>query len=238
MRIKSVMALCRVSNLPTVWMNVITASLLTSHASTLPLNAQMTFILALSISCFYCAGMSLNDVCDFRWDQTHQPYRPIVMGKISLSHAKIMTLGLFVLAFGLMALAPNSLGLVAALGLFAVIYGYNLWHKRHASSVLLMAGARALVFVVTGLALVGELTPWVIAAAAFQFSYTLALTLVGRHESQRGRPYAGPVIPRMIAAMALLDGAVLAVAVAPIWLVAGAALAFCTRLGQRYVRGD
>lgn len=239
MRLKSVLALCRVSNLPTVWMNVIAASVLVANAHQQPISWLVVFILALSMSAFYCAGMSLNDVCDYTWDKQHQPYRPIVEGKVSLAQAKLITLLLFALGFGLLALAPSLAGLWYSLILFAVIYAYNIFHKRHAGSVFFMAGARALVFVVTAQALIGELTFWVIVAACLQFVYTLCLTLVGRHESKRGRPYSGPVIPRMIAGMAILDGLVLAaVLAAPLWLGLGIVMAFFTRIGQRYVRGD
>lgn len=239
MRVKSVLALCRVSNLPTVWMNVITASVLVASAHQQPVSWLVVAILALSMSAFYCAGMSLNDVCDYSWDKQHQPYRPIVEGKVSLVQAKAVTLVLFAVGFALLALAPSLAGLLYSLILFAVIYAYNIFHKQHSSSVFLMAAARALVFVVTAQTIIGELTFWVIIAAALQFIYTLSLTLVGRHESKRGRPYAGPVIPRMIAGMAILDGLVLAVLLAaPGWLAVGLVLAFLTRLGQRYVRGD
>lgn len=239
MRLKSVLALCRVSNLPTVWMNVIAASLLVASAHQQPVSWLVVAILALSMSAFYCAGMSLNDVCDYTWDKQHQPYRPLVEGKVSLAQAKGVTLLLFAVGFALLVLAPSRAGLLYSLILFAVIYAYNIFHKQHSGSVFLMAGARALVFVVTAQAIVGDLTLWVIIAAALQFIYTLSLTLVGRHESKRGRPYAGPVIPRMIAGMAILDGLVLAaVLTAPVWLGLGLFMAFLTRLGQRYVRGD
>jgi 4-hydroxybenzoate polyprenyltransferase len=237
-RLKSVLALCRVSNLPTVWMNVITASLIGSSVHGQSMQWGVVAMIALAISAFYSGGMSLNDLCDYTWDKEHQPYRPLVQGKVSLTQAKIITWILFALGFGLLALAPSIKGAMYALVLFAVIYGYNLFHKKHSSSVFLMAGARALVFVVTAQALIGELSPWILAAAGLQFIYTLLLTLVGRHESKRGRPYSGPVIPRMIAGMAILDGIVLAILVAPIWLALGVVLAFATRFGQRYVRGD
>jgi hypothetical protein len=42
----------------------------------------------------------------------------------------------------------------------------------------------------------------------------------------------------MLAAMAIVDGAVLAVGVHPAWLLAGLAAAALTRLAQRWVRGD
>lgn len=238
MRVKSILALCRVSNLPTVWMNVITASVLLSYSNQFPINWLLVLVLALSISAFYCAGMSLNDVCDYTWDKEHQPYRPIVVGRVTLAQAKLITLVLFVVGFVLMALAPENNGLLYTLILFAVIYGYNVFHKKHSSSVFLMASARALIFIIVAQAEIGEFNLWVTIAAGIQFMYTLSLTLVGRHESKRGRPYSGPVIPRMIAAMALVDGIVLAIVAAPAWLALGVVMAMLTRFGQRYVRGD
>lgn len=239
MRLKSVLALCRVSNLPTIWMNVIAASVLVGYVHQQPVHWGVVSIIAIAISAFYCAGMSLNDVCDYTWDKQHQPYRPIVEGKVSLAQAKLITLFLFVVGFLLLALAPSYAGLIYSLALFAVIYAYNLFHKQHSSSVFLMAGARALVFVVTAQAIAAEFNAWILIAAGLQFVYTLSLTLVGRHESKRGRPYSGPVIPRMIAGMAILDSVVLAIATAvPAWLALGIAMAFLTRFGQRYVRGD
>lgn len=238
MRLKSVLSLCRVSNLPTVWMNVIAASVLASQANQQPLAWGMVALLALALSAFYCGGMSLNDVCDYNWDKEHQTYRPIVSGKISLTQAKAVTVALFALGFALLWAAPYKAGLLAALALFAVIAIYNFWHKQNPASVLFMAGARALVFVVVALALSGTLPMWVLLAAMLQFGYTLSLTLVARHENTRAKPYNGPVIPRMIAAMALVDGALLAILAAPYWLLVGAALSLLTRFGQRYVRGD
>lgn len=91
MRLKSVLALCRVSNLPTVWMNVITASLIASSVYGQPMHWESVVMIAVAISAFYAGGMSLNDVCDYSWDKEHQPYRPIVQGKVSLLQAKIIT---------------------------------------------------------------------------------------------------------------------------------------------------
>jgi hypothetical protein len=88
------------------------------------------------------------------------------------------------------------------------------------------------------MALTGEWLQWVLIAAVLQFLYTLSLTFVARYEHMRGKPYTGPVIPRMIAGMAVVDGILLALVVAPVWLLVGIALAVLTRFGQRYVRGD
>ncbi len=75
-------------------------------------------------------------------------------------------------------------------------------------------------------------------AAAAQLVYTVLVTVVARLENAREARFSFPLIPRMIAAMSLLDGAVLAWAAHPAWLLAGAAAAGLTIGGQRFVRGD
>lgn len=238
MNIKPLLALCRISNLPTVWMNVLTATVLIHQATPQLVQWQWLPLLALALSCFYCGGMVLNDLCDYEWDQQHQPYRPLVQGSVSVKLAVTIAALLFFCAFLLLALAPNSNGLIAAVALFASIVIYDLFHKKTAASIVVMALARALVLVVVLMALTGQWLLWVLIAAAVQFVYTLLLTFVARYEHRRGKPYSGPVIPRMIAAMALVDGLLLALVVAPVWLLAGVLMALLTRFGQRYVRGD
>ncbi|QEY14154.1 prenyltransferase [Cellvibrio sp. KY-YJ-3] len=239
MKIKPLLALCRISNLPTVWMNVLTAVVLIDHA--VPATVQWVWlpVLALALSAFYCGGMVLNDLCDYQWDKQHQPYRPLVTGSVSVKTAVIIAITLFLTGFILVALTPFALaGLCAASALFATIAIYDVFHKKTAASILVMGLARALVFVVVLMALTAQWLQWVIIAAILQFLYTLSLTFVARYEHMRGKPYTGPVIPRMIAGMAVVDGILLALVVAPVWLLVGIALAVLTRFGQRYVRGD
>lgn len=239
MKIKPFLALCRISNLPTVWMNVLTTMVLIDLA--IPNAVQWCWlpVLALALSAFYCGGMVLNDLCDYQWDKQHQPYRPLVTGSVSVNTAVIIASVLFLMGFVIVALAPFALaGLLAAAALFVTIAVYDLFHKKTAASILVMGLARALVFVVVLMALTAQWLHWVLIAAALQFAYTLLLTFVARYEHMRGKPYAGPVIPRMIAGMAIVDGTLLAIVAAPLWLLAGIALAVLTRIGQRYVRGD
>lgn len=239
MKIKPLLALCRISNLPTVWMNVLAAMVLINHAN--PNSVQWCWLplLALALSAFYCGGMVLNDLCDYQWDKQHQPYRPLVAGSVSLKTASAIAILLFLLGFAIIAATPFAgAGLVAALALFATIAIYDLFHKKTAAGILIMGLARALVFIVVLMALTGEWLYWVIVAAVIQFLYTLSLTFIARYEHIRGKPYKGPVIPRIIAAMAVVDGILLAIVVSPLWLLAGIAMTFLTRFGQRYVRGD
>ncbi|GAB2917447.1 UbiA family prenyltransferase [Paraburkholderia jirisanensis] len=237
-RFYAMLALCRVSNLPTVWSNVLTAAVL----SDLPGNTQNitgALLLCFALSCFYCGGMGLNDLCDLEHDRVHQRYRPIPAGRITLAHARVVTFALFGLALFSLLVTPHRAGLAAGVALFAVIWLYDRFHKAHPSTVLAMASARLLVYVVTALALCGGVPAQVWLAGAVQAGYVLVLTLVARYEGKTAaRRYAWPVIPWMLAAIALLDGAVLAVLVNPVWLLAGVAGTALTRAAQRYVRGD
>ncbi|WP_454738479.1 UbiA family prenyltransferase [Cupriavidus necator] len=241
----AVLSLCRVSNLPTVWMNVLTAAVLSGAVSNSAGNgpvspsALLVVLLAFALSCFYCGGMALNDLCDLEHDRLHQRYRPIPAGRITAGHARAVTLALFACALACLLPVPHRAGLVAGVVLLFVIWVYDHFHKRHPSTVFAMAGARLLVYVVTAFALTGGISAVVGIAALVQAAYVLLLTVVARHEGHTaaGR-YRWPVIPWMLAAMPLLDGFVLAMLAHPAWLLAGVVGMGLTRAGQRYVRGD
>ncbi|WP_063533166.1 UbiA family prenyltransferase [Burkholderia sp. MSMB1589WGS] len=237
-RVNAALALCRVSNLPTVWMNVLTAAVL----SGLPDRAQaiaLVPLLAFAMSCFYCGGMALNDVCDVDHDRVHQPFRTIPAGRIALGAARALILGLFAAALLFLLLAPHRAGFAAGIALLLVIWIYDRFHKRHPSAVIVMAGARLLVYIVTALALTDTVPAEVAWAALAQAAYVSALTLVSRFESRTSRPRdAWSAIPWMIAAMPMLDGVILAALADPAWMIAGAAGSALTRIGQRRYRGD
>jgi 4-hydroxybenzoate polyprenyltransferase len=235
---KSLLALCRVSNLPTIWMNVLTAVLLTAHTTGQPMAPGIVILLALALSAFYCGGMGLNDLCDRHWDAEHQPFRPIPAGRVSVALAWSVTATLFAAGFALLLLAPNLRALPAGLVLLGVIAAYDRFHKQHPATVLLMAAARLLVFIVCAEAIAGRVSNEVWIAGTLQFGYTMLITVVARHEHTRSKRYPFPVIPRMIAGMAVLDGLVLSVLISPIWLIPGLIAALLTHVGQRFVRGD
>ena len=232
---KAYLDLCRVSNLPTVWSNVLAAGLLAGGDF-----APASFLLlALALSCFYLAGMSFNDVCDLEHDRIKQPSRPIPSGRVSLRGASILALALFALGMALLAAAPHwRSGTAAGVLLMLAIVAYDLRHKGHPYSVLLMASCRFLVFVVVALAQTGHLGLGLLVAAAVQFAYVVAISLVARHENSRSARFPFPVVPAMLAGIALVDGILLAFLVAIPWLLAGLAGALLTWAGQRYVRGD
>jgi 4-hydroxybenzoate polyprenyltransferase len=231
---KAVLAICRVSNLPTVWMNVLTAAVL----SGIDFEYSSLGLLLVSLSCFYCGGMCLNDVFDRNFDADHQPFRPIPAKQISVAEASWWCGALFAAAIGLLLLAPYPGSVLPGLLLLALIVAYDYFHKHFAGSVLLMASTRMMVFVVTAWAMSNQVSGLVWIGAAAQFAYTLLLTAVARFENARGEPFSFPLIPRLIAGMPILDGVVLAILVSPLWLVCGAGASGLTHAGQRWVRGD
>lgn len=235
MSLNSLLALCRASNLPTVWMNVLAAAVLSSP----DVGASQIVAIALALSCFYCGGMAMNDLCDLSFDRVHQPYRPIVAGRLSTRDAQIVMALLFLTGFTLLTSTPSLTGLLGGVGLFGVIWIYNAWHKRHRAAVFVMGAARLMVYIVTALCLTGRVAMTVWLVALVQAIYVVLLTVVARseHLAANGR-YSWPVVPWMIAAMPLVDGLILAVLLSPVWLIAAVLAMALTRLGQRYVRGD
>lgn len=233
--VKTLLTLCRVSNLPTVWMNILTTAVIVSAVT--GQSYTIGFIL-LAISCFYAGGMSLNDYCDRHWDAERQPYRPIPSGRISARRVLTITLGLFAAGFVFLLFAPNPMGPLAAVGLVAIIGLYDWLHKKHWATVFLMALTRLGVYAVAAAALVGEVPLLVWLAGGIQMVYTLLVTVVARWENSQPRDLNFPLIPWMIAGMGIVDGLFLAVLVHPAWLLIGLLATGLTRLSQRYVRGD
>ncbi|WP_051234821.1 UbiA family prenyltransferase [Marinimicrobium agarilyticum] len=233
--VKTLLTLCRVSNLPTVWMNVLTTAVIVSAM----VGGTYTIgLILLALSFFYAGGMALNDYCDRDWDTQHQPYRPIPSGRVTSRQVFSIVIGLFAAGFVCLFFAPDHRAPLAGLALLVVIFLYDWLHKKHWSTVFLMALTRLGVYAVTAVALIGEVPALVWLAGGIQTLYTLSVTVVARWENSRGKSFGFPVIPWMIAGMGIVDGLFLAVLLDPIWLLVGVAATLLTRLSQRYVRGD
>ena len=76
--LRTLLILGRVSNLPTVWTNVLAGWFLAGGDWSLEI-----VWLAAGISLLYVAGMTLNDAFDASWDREHAPERPIPSGAIA-----------------------------------------------------------------------------------------------------------------------------------------------------------
>jgi 4-hydroxybenzoate polyprenyltransferase len=199
-RLADYLALARISNSPTVVSNTLAGAAL---AGLLAPDGRV-WLLALAFVALYTAGMVLNDVCDYRIDLRERPERPLPSGRVGRGAALGLALGLFAAGLALVALVSwRASGW--ALGLVGVIAAYDLWHKTNPLSPLVMAAARALVYL-TAIAALGASLGWPAASASgLLFGYIVGLTFIAKCEL---RPSFGAIWP---AALVILPVGVLAV---------------------------
>jgi UbiA prenyltransferase family protein len=186
MRWRTYIRLGRVSNLPTVWTNVLAGAVLAGG----PLEAGTLAALILSLSLFYVGGMYLNDAFDREIDARERPERPIPSGLISAREVFAIGFGLLVTAvLVLMAVSlrraplPHWLPVASGLALAAVITYYDAVHKRDPLSPVVMGLCRVLTYVIAAVAVAGTLPGRVVAAAAVLLSYLIGLTYVAKQET-------------------------------------------------------
>jgi 4-hydroxybenzoate polyprenyltransferase len=174
---RTALKLGRVSNLPTVWSNVIAATALAGGA---PLRVQAAVAAAMSL--LYVGGMYLNDAFDSGHDARERPERPIPAGEITA--AAVFAAGFALLGAGVIVLAGIGLAAGAAgLALAGAIVLYDRFHKGNPVSPLLMGLCRALVYVTAGVAATGMLAQPVLPAALALLAYVAGLTYVARFEA-------------------------------------------------------
>ena len=195
-RIRTLLVLGRVSNLPTVWSNCLAAWLL---ASALRPDAPAWPLLALlfaGCSALYLGGMFLNDAFDVAFDAIHRPERPIPSGKIS--RRAVAVFGCALIALGIVFLAPVSGGWAWALAGFILLY--DAIHKKTAAGLPVMAGCRALIYPLVGVAGAGDssLPAMLWVASGCMGLWVLVLSLLARSR------YSAPV-PNLLAAIPLVD---------------------------------
>lgn len=176
----------RVSNLPTVWTNVLTAVVLAGAPATGP---SLAFALA-ALSFFYVGGMYLNDAFDRDIDRRERPDRPIPSGLARAT--SVFTAGFAMLVTGLLLLIFAGYGLergtgwrapLAGLALAMVIVFYDWHHKGNPLSPLVMGLCRVLVYLTAGLTVVTALPGKLLAAAAVLLCYLIGLTYIAKQES-------------------------------------------------------
>lgn len=181
MKVATALKLGRVSNLPTVWTNMLAGAALAGRDP----DGFTLVTLATAISLLYIAGMFLNDVFDLEWDRKHQPARPLVTGEARLSEvaglavvfmATAIVLVLFAAAGGRVAYAAFS-----ALGLAALIVLYDWKHKQWVTGPWIMGACRFMIYV-TSAAVVGAWNWQVAAAGLCLLGYIAGITYLARME--------------------------------------------------------
>lgn len=183
-KLNAYLQLARISNLPTVFSNVLVGAALVPWYPPFPwADAGVTMV---SVALLYIGGMALNDVLDRRIDAEERPQRPIPRGALSTWEAAFFTLLCFGIAMVLVVVfAPTAT--YPAMALLGAIIGYDLLHKHWAGSVLFMGLCRALVYVVAAEAVTVERKPVYIVGVVLIGSllalYIVLLTIVARKEA-------------------------------------------------------
>jgi 4-hydroxybenzoate polyprenyltransferase len=223
----------RVSNLPTVWTNVIAGGALAGAA----MQPRLAFAVALAVSCWYTAGMWMNDACDAAVDAVQRSDRPIPNGDVTRREVWIGAGVLTLLGVVILWIAHGDLAAWPwVVFLWAAIAYYNVRHKADPFGPAAMGLCRGLIYVIAASALgqTRALPVWI--GALVLIIYVLSLTWVGKTLG----PRAGSVMPWLIAGISLVD-ALLIVTMAPMpalwWALAAIAGFFLTIAGQRVVPG-
>ena len=225
-RWRSYLVLSRVSNVPTVWSNVL-AGVVVSGAALVWSDAMWV---SLGVSLLYVAGMFLNDACDRDADANERPDRPIPAGDVSAR--EVFTAGFVIMGLGAAAVTSRA-SLIWVAALVSAILLYDVRHKRNPLGPVIMGACRGLVYCVAAASVAGFVSTTVLAAGT-----ALAVYVVGVTEfAKRSRGYGG-LMPYLIAGISLFDAAVIALGGAAPPVVFVAALGFpLTLLCQRIVPG-
>lgn len=174
-RVLALAALGRVSNLPTVWSNVLAAAWIGGVR-----NFAVLVALALGGSLLYVGGTALNDVCDAAFDRRHRPERAIPSGIFSLRGVLIGAIFCLLAGAAVLALEAN---IAVVLALVALIVAYDYLHKKTAFGVVLMAACRTALYLAAGTPRNHPLDPTVLACGLGVGVYVIALSLFARKES-------------------------------------------------------
>ncbi len=226
---RAYLLLSRISNLPTVWSNVL-AGTVAAHGA---FEWRRVAAVSIAVSILYTAGMFLNDAFDYAFDAARRPERPLPAGDVA--QPEVFGIGFALLVVGnlWLVLAESVATGLWALALTAAILYYNWRHKRDPLGPLVMGACRGLVYCVAGVAAAATLTPSLATAAVLVTLYVVGLTLVAK----KAGPSAGWLIPLLIAGISLLDaGVILANGGGTRSLVAAAGFVL-TLLFQRVVPG-
>ena len=178
------LSLGRVSNLPTVWTNMLTGVVLAGGT----LDDARAWLLAAALSLFYIAGMYLNDAFDADIDAMERPERPIPAGRVRRRTVFVAGYAMLAVAIALMVAAGSVGGTgpwpgLAGCALAGVIVYYDWHHKKNPFSPVIMGISRMLVYICAGLVFVVPTPEGLTIAAFVLLCYLIGLTYVAKQEN-------------------------------------------------------
>src|SRR5262249_10189704 len=176
--LSTLLTLGRVSNLPTVWTNVVAGTVLAGGAWQ---SGRVAAVLV-AASLLYLGGMYLNDYFDRAVDARERPGRPIPAGDVSAG--MVAAIGSGLLATGVAVLMPTGFAAtVIGLALVGLIVAYDRFHKGNPVSPVMMGACRMLVYFAGGVAVTGDVPGPVVSAGLALLAYVAGLTYAARQES-------------------------------------------------------
>ena len=174
----TLLKLGRVSNLPTVWTNVLAGAVLSGGDWR---NAKLG-VMFVAMSLFYIGGMYLNDYFDRAIDERERPERPIPSGDIAAF--AVAAIGFVLIgagAFATAAMGPAAAAMAALLAVSIVAYDWH--HKGNPFAPVVMGACRALVYGATATALSSGITIFTAVAAVAVGAFVAGLTYAARQEN-------------------------------------------------------
>lgn len=187
-RLRTLLILGRVSNLPTVWSNCLAGWWLGGGENFA--NLPWLFF---GVSALYVGGMYLNDAFDADFDRQHRPERPIPSGAISLP--AVWGWGLAWLGLGALSLIfiGKTTGALALVLILCIII-YDATHKVITASPWLMGACRFWIYVIAGSTASWGVNGWPIWCGVALALYVAGLSHMARLESSRARVPRWPLV--------------------------------------------
>ena len=196
MRLGIALQLARVSNLPTVWTNVMAGAVLAGARWTDP-RLPLAMV---ALSLFYTGGMFLNDAYDREFDTRFRSDRPIPAGQVTAAQVFGWGYGMMGAGLVLLAWAAQMSRDVTAWGaplgglcLAGAIVLYDAWHKSNPLSPLVMGLCRLLVYVTAALSVVAVPGSAVYVGAGVSLAYLIGLTYAAKKEHLDRLDHAWPL---------------------------------------------
>jgi 4-hydroxybenzoate polyprenyltransferase len=201
----TLLRLGRISNVPTVWTNVLAGSVIAGAT----LHLDQIAVIVTAVTALYIGGMYLNDFFDREIDARDRPGRPISAGEIGAGTVALIGFGL--LATGIALAIPFGLAAVVCVALLAaIIVLYDVWHKGNTLSPVIMGLCRALVYVGTGIATTGGASSATIIGAVTLAGHVAGITYAAKQENldRAGNlwPLALLALPLVVALPSLFGG--------------------------------
>ena len=194
--LNNILILGRVSNLPTIWTNCLAAWVVNRYASsdllelgvyseaTLPPWQTLGWLL-LGASLLYLAGCTLNDAFDQKFDELHNPHRPIPSG--DMTARSVWLVGFIEMGLGIFVLVKLSgVDWVWLTILATVIILYDAIHKKWVGSVWLMGSCRFFLWLTAASAANEQLAPLTVGWSTVVGLYVVGISLFARAESTGG----------------------------------------------------